>query len=280
MNVANRVSAAYSDLDVTTDPPTVGATTQTTISNHPASAAKYGILERVLAGGTRTSGEADQVRDTYLAEMALPVTDRRFSTSGDSPPSITLEVLGYVHRTQAWVYEDATTGTTQIDIKMPLVIDADPNELFDSTNANLAANAVLCTRYDAENRTGWSVIKSLIAYGGAADERYLWGVYADRRITYVAMPTDIVYHQNLADPLQRITTPEGEPIKPWNVLPGRWVLYPDYMIGFPSPADPRDDSRALFIERLTYTMPTTLQLEGGRVKTMDQLLAKMGLGGI
>jgi len=50
-------------------------------------------------------------------------------------------------------------------------------------------------------------------------QRYVCGIYAGRKCYYNAAPTNTAYYQYLLDPQQRITTPVGAEVKPWDVLP-------------------------------------------------------------
>ena len=56
------------------------------------------------------------------------------------------------------------------------------------------------------------------------------------------------------------------------------MMFTDFLVGKTQPANLRLDQRALFIERVAYSTPWGLQLDGGKVNTIDQKLAQRGLG--
>jgi hypothetical protein len=76
-----------------------------------------------------------------------------------------------------------------------------------------------------------------------------------------------------------VETLQGLEVKPWNVLPGKWLEYTDFLIGGTTPTNFREDSRIEFIEQVTYTMPWGLTHSGNKVGTLNQALAKLGLAG-
>jgi len=121
-------------------------------------------------------------------------------------------------------------------------------------------------------------IKDIVSAGSIAGDRYIFGVYAGRKIVYQAVPTDLEYNQRLSDPAQRITTEGQAAVFPWNVLPGNWMMFTDFLIGSTQPENLRDDQRAMFIERVAYSTPWGLQLDGGKINTIAQKLAQRGLG--
>lgn len=280
LDVANRVSLIYSLLDTTTTPPTIGLRTSTTIANNTDSQDNYGIIEQVLSAGGMITAEANQVRDSYLAEHGLPETSQQFVVGTAAVPSVTIKCLGYYHWFKSWVYQDLVSGTRQLDTKLGDILDADPNGMFSSANADIAANALLVPRYENSERKAWSIIKDLVAHGDANDDRYIFGIYNDFHAVYEEVPTAIEYYIKLTDTKQRIMDDIDTEIKPWDVRVGEWVLFSDFFVGRPLPATLREDPRAMFIESLQFTAPWGLTLNGGKVTTLKQKLSKLGLGGV
>jgi hypothetical protein len=75
LDVGNRISVVYTPiLDATVDPPVVGVRQPTAIAEDSDSQDRYGIVEKVLSGGTCFQADAERYRDTFLAENALPQT--------------------------------------------------------------------------------------------------------------------------------------------------------------------------------------------------------------
>lgn len=145
LDVANRVAVVYREKDTSASPPTLGAQAITTIAENAASQLAFGIFEQIVSGGELDNAvgieEADQLRDTYLAENAWPRTGKAWNAGnlGGGGPSVTLYCLGYVHLLAAYTYEDvAGSGTMITEAKIAGVLDADPNNLFASANADWA----------------------------------------------------------------------------------------------------------------------------------------------
>lgn len=279
LDIGNRVSVNYTQIANTTDarPSTTGQAV-TPIADDPASQLLYGIVERVENGGQLTDADALALRATFLAENAWPAIPEAFSSAA-SEPGVTLECLGHLAKLNTVVFNDATAGFVSVSTKLAAILDADPNLLFSSANADLYLNPLIVPAADEQDRMALAVIQELVALGGAGAARTLWGAYNNRRIAYALAPTTIEYNYALADPGMRITTPPGLLVRPWDVLPGRFCLYTDFLIGATIPGVLRSDPRCQFIEQANFTAPYDLTLDGSRVSTIPQMLAQYGLAG-
>ena len=282
---ANKASVAYSTVDTTTAPPTVGIRALTAIQEHNARQQRYGIIEKVLSAGgcdETNLGEASQIRAMWLADNSRPRTTKRWSNVPAGRTSFTVTVFGYVRLMECYTYEWDTSGNELLEVKLGRVLDADPNNLLLSANASLiSANSVTVRQYDSKQRTGWAVTKDLVARGDLNNDRYVFGVWANRYAVYAIAPDTVGYHVRVADVAQRVETPIGVEVYPWAVLPGKWALFTDFLVARTPPiADPRQDPRALFIEQATYTAPWSLDLQGGRADRTSQMLAQLGLKGV
>ena len=303
MDVANRVSVVYSPLDVTVLPPTTGASATTVIVDDADSKLKYGVLEEILSAGRvidlggAWDDTPEKIRDTYLQENKEPEASKTFSTQRSNDPSVTIELLGYVHFLDKakYNYTDNSLSVTVSDAVVsaepklqailgqyaPASDHADPNSLFDTDNGDVYANRYLVPRYEDENMTAWALIKEMVALGDdGTDARTIFGIYADRYIKYDVIPSALEYQQNLSDSKQAVRTIAGVEIRPWDVLPGKWMLFTDFLIGETIPSELRLDPRAMFIESVDYTAPWGLMLNGNKVATLQQKLAKTALEGI
>ena len=277
MDVGNRVSVAYAPVDTDTSPPTVGATTITTVADNDVSQARYGIIEKVVSAGRLTDDEAEFVRDTYLKESAFPATESELSIGGSEQPSITLECLGYWYWLNNYVYNDTDSGTIQIDERIPEIINADPNSFY-STPVIDTNNSLVIEESD-EDKMAMAHIKELLAIGGASDQRYTLGFYEDRRAYYREIPSTVAYKTALSDQGQRILTYEGALVYPWDVRPAQWIFISDALIGRHTDVDDLyEDPRYMFIESISYSSPWGIRLSGSRVSTFEQIMAKFGLG--
>ena len=240
--------------------------------------------------GETTPADATAIRDTYLAQHRLPATTQVWNTGGGEEPSLTIHCLGYVH----WLFyvynQLVNNGNINADLKIIDILTgtdaatAAPYNLnstwlpFDTTHVDTPAAPAVVPRYEYEDRTAWELIQGLTARGDANQARWLFGIYDNREAWYNIAPTTVEYEIMLSDPAQRIMGPAE--VKPWDVRPGRWAMFTDFLVGQSVPANLEEDPRAMFIESVTYTMPNTVVLNGGTNQELSQIMASFGLGGI
>ena len=278
-DIGNRVTCVYSTVDTSTTEPTIGMREPTTVANDTTSQGRYGIIQKILSVGGATQVTAEQIRDTWLNENKEPETSQSYS-SGGGQTTVSVECAGYNKWLDLYAYNQiASTGTLNVSTAIQNVLAADVNGLFSTDYTRITANTLQTQQYVNDDDTAWAYIKYLVSQGDAADNRYLFGIYAGRRAVYEVQPTDTAYLQRITDNRQDVETPTGQIVKPWDVLPGRWLLYPDFLVGRITPSNKRDDSRYEFIERVTFTAPWSLSHTGSKASTLPQKLAKLGLGG-
>jgi len=277
-DIANRVWSTYAPSDTATTIPTIGVQDTTGSSQDTTSQAKYGIWEYVQSGGSVPLAEVTAMQDTYLAEHANPITSQTLGGQGGSP-NVRIECRGYSQLFNQYYYQNLASGVDDLTNKLIDIIDYDPNGIFSSSNADITANTLSVPTYEDQNRMAWSAIKELLAAGDANDTRHLFGVYANRRIEYAPMSDELAYTERLHDPARRIETPAGVWVKPWEVLPGRWLFLPDFLVGRTPPATKRFDPRYMFIESVTYSEAWGVQMRGGKFDTTKQRMARYGLQG-
>ncbi len=281
LDVANRTNLVYSTVDTSTNPPTVGIRARAGIVEDATSQGAYGVLETYLSSGGATPTEATEARNNYLAERKDPKTTQTVVLGRTAEPVMRVECLGYVHWFTKYVYnQTANSGTADLSTKLRNVIGAQLNTIIDTSYNDITTNTIPVKRYENDDKTAWDLLKSLVALGDTADDRYLFGVYADRMPVYEEAPTDIEYLLRLADPEQRVESAAGERVMPWNVLPGKWLMFSDLLIGRIQSTNLRLDPRAMFIESVNYTVPWGLTMLGGDTDKLSQKLAKLGLAGV
>jgi len=282
MDISNRVSVTYSPiLYATTVPPIEGSETTTTLADDATSQAAYGFLESVVAGGKLlddgTTDDATQLRDVYLEENKDPQTSEDLDFSGGSTATIQLDLLGYRHRFQKWIYQDTTAATVQIDTKIQLVITADPNGLFSTDFSQIATNASLTNRQEDDNRMAWDVLAQEVSLGDTNNDRYTLGVYDNQKSVYAIVPTTVEYQHAITDPALQIEQfGGGNIVQPWDVLPARWLFLVDFLAGRGLTGALRDDPRYLFIESVQFAAPNSLQVSGQKVSRIPQMIARLG----
>ncbi len=289
IEVVNRSLVVYTRIFEDVDPPASGGQWETTIVEDADSQAKYGILEAVFSGGQATLDQADQVNSSYVEDMRNPEKDEDLNIPGASQAAVTVEVLGYFHRLSKYVYESTTNLTEAISSnsgtlgKLQNVLAADPNGIFTVIQADgvLAANAFLVVGHENDNRLALDVIKEMVSIGDVNDARYVFGVYENRVPRYKALPTEYTYKHDIVSVEQEIRTYADDKVVPgYLVRPAFYLYLQNEPTASAGPGFNANDPRALFIEDVTYTWPFGVAINGQRVKTISQKLAKLGLGSL
>lgn len=283
LDVGNRVYLVYSTVDTSVSPPIVGVRAKTDVANDTDSQARWGIQYKVLSTGGVSEDNAPVIRDRFLEERAEPKVTKTGGATGDT--TATVELRGYVHLLN-YPYNQTTTGGT-IDLsatdgtgKMQLVLADDPNGIFSTDYSKMDNNTLQVPAWENKDRLALDLLQALTSRGDATFDRYLFGIYNNRRAEYKEAPTDTAYHERLEDPKGRITTPSGVEVKPWDILPGRWLKYVDFQRGRVQPSNQRLDSRFEFIESVTFIAPYEVTHRGGETDTITQMLATYGLSGV
>lgn len=284
MDGANRVQVDYSTIDNSVSPPILGIPASTTPVDDLSSQAVYGIIQKILSTGGSTAAEAAQVGNTYLAEHAWPPTGRQSTLLGGAAGDLTIEMLGYWAWLSAYVYnQTAATGSVNASAKLQAVLAAQPNAgLFSTDYARITANTVQVSQWEDEDRTAEDVVKSINALGTTTYATTNVGFYNGRQIVYEPAPTSIRYVQRVASN-DLLTDLIGGRVQPWNVMPGEWIFYADFLAGRLPPVTGtaiQRDPRCGLIEVVTLDNRYGLDINGVHVGTLDQMLARQGLAGV
>jgi hypothetical protein len=157
------------------------------------------------------------------------------------------------------------------------VLAADPDSRFSFDYANMDDNTFQVNQYEDDDADAWTVIMDVVNIGDASDNRWIFGIYNDRKAHYTAVPTDIEYRSQLTDESQKIIQGGGE-IFPWSVRAGKWLFMDDFLVGQPQSTTLRKDQRAVFAETVAYTAPWGLKVNGVKVNKLAQILAKQQMG--
>lgn len=279
LDIANRVRLVYSTFLAGGQ----GVRATTDWAEELDSIARFGQWERVLSSGGVSAGEANQIRDTYLAENSSPTTSRQQSYSNDGGDAfrLDLDILGYIHWLQYTYTQTVTTGNGNLSDKLIAILNADPNGIVNTNLSGIQANTLQVPLVENDLPLAIDLVKNLTSRGDANERRYGFGLYANRLVRYGPVSEQIDYMQHLTDPARQVRTPGGQIVKPWNVKPGRWVFFPDFMVGRVQPRTAlRDDPRMAFIENVSYQAPWGVSFNGSKSSRLDQKLARLGLSGI
>ena len=278
LDVTNRDRVVYSTVDTSTDPPSVGMRVPTAWAQNANSQERYGTLEEVLSTSGQMAANAEQMRDTHLADYAEPKHMQTLTFPARSQSTLSIQCFGYIRKMEQYVYnQTAAGGDTNLSTKLAAVLAAHPDNLFGT--GSITANTVQVKRWEKDDNVAWGLVKSLTEIGDASDNRYTFGIYKDRQPIYAQVPTEVEYNHSVFDPEQGIMSRYGGMLKPWNILPGRWLEFADLLTDQRAASSLRENPRMMFIESVTYSMPWNLTLTGGRVDTISQQMARLGLSG-
>jgi len=283
LDIGNRVKVVYSSIDNSVEPPILGTRTATAQADDSASQARYGIIEKILSSGGSTATQAEQNRDTWLAENAWPAVSIDLNLGQGSGQSMTLDCLGYWHMLGAYTYANTgVTGEENLSTKVTNILGGDPNGIFSTDYSRVASNTLQVEKYENDDKTGLELLKGLNALGDSSDRRYVMGVYAGRRVLYTQVTDEVEYLKRITANSDFTDTLQGI-VQPWNVQPGKWVFVPDFLVGRLPPVS-RDslnrDPRTGLIEVSSLRAPRGVRVSGGKVSQLDQALAKQGLAGV
>jgi hypothetical protein len=280
LDVANRVRAIYRTVRYDTRPPIGGQQAETDYADNASSQKRYSILSEDVSVSEADEAQAEGIRDTYLNEYGLPQTGHALSVgSSDSRGvTITLSLLGYYHRLDYKYTQTSTASQVNASDLMKSVLSADPNSIISTYFSLIDDNGVQVGEYEDGSRSAETIIKEIVSVGGTSGQRFLFGIYRDRVAIYDEIPDDIEYFYRSDDASHIILRDDAADIDYWDVLPGRWLSLSGTISTHG--LELRDDANVMFIESVSFSMPNTLSLSGGKVDTFSQKLARLGLGGL
>lgn len=277
--IANQVSITYKILDTSYNPPREGANTISAAVDNTSSQAIYGIWPKVLNGGTTTTVDAEQGRDTYLQLHSFPLVDPPPFSPSDQI-TLNIECLGHVHKLLYPYTQEINSGTTDASQKIEDILAADPNSIISTDYGLISTNTLQVNEFEDKRINAIDLINSVVNLGDSSDNRWTWGVFADKEVQYNITPSDLKYVKHISDPSSIIYDISGSIIRPHEIVPGNWISYQDMFPGR-SPADTLiEDIRASFIESVSFRSPDFVSIEGTRTGTLKQRLNRLGLGSI
>ena len=280
IDVGNKVSIAYQTPSYTIDGVTIGGNQQVTAAvNDLESQERYGIRRKILSGGTASTTEAGQILNTYLSESKEPPLNNTVAIGGQSGNvSIQVDCLGYVELLDYIPQSIAANGTMDLSSKIAVVMGLDPDNIFSTDYSKISSNTTQVSQYWEGDKTALETIRSLVSVGDSNYSRYIWGIYDNLQMRYEAIPTAYEYIHRLSSRDQGVEDLNGNTVLPWNVLPGKFMLVSDFLVGRAIPdSDFRVDPRMMFIESVQYTAPWDVSLSGGKTGTLNQKLERLNL---
>ena len=281
---ANRVSCLYTPQNVDVYPPIAGTETTTIIIEDVLSQHQYGIIEKVISAGKITRTAAEKERDLFLEENKEPPRTSQLSIVPGSAQAatISLDILGYIHWLKVFLYDPLTTGFMTVADKLVAIFAADPNNIFSSNTDLIGDNAFLVPKTDGSGKFAWDIIMGLLNIGHATNDDLMnFGCYENNQIIFEPIPTTVEYNHRLGDNAQRILRVQNNQIiYPWQVKPGNWLEVTDFLVSSQQTSDDlRSNERMKFLESIKYSLPWGIDLSGGKMDKLSQVLSKITYSG-
>lgn len=281
LDIGNKVAVSYTPTDTATNPPTTGTETLTAFTDDTDSQLLYGIIEKILSGNSaKDSTEASDVLTKFLNDPAgpYPATSRDDNLQGSSGPNVQLEIKGYWHWLTTYYYTDTNTGDRARSTKITDLLAAEPNGIFSTNYSQITSNTDTIKRQDLGRETAQTIMLN-VNKTGISNSRSTMGFYAGRVFNYSSVPTTYEYIQRLSD--NKGVVDIGEiTLKPWNVLPARWIFYADMFLDGAIPNSLEQlqrDLRSGFIESVRYDAPYGLSVNGVKLDDLGLFLEKLNL---
>lgn len=285
LEIVNRSKAEYKTINYNTLPPLGGSDEVTGWASDAESIARYGQLETIITLGEMTRSEAEQNRNSFIEENKAPQASPSI-TSRSQEPSISLEILGYIHlleRTHPAVSGD-TGGQDLSEKSEDMLTIGDVWNIFPSYE--IQADATQVRKHEPGGRSAMGLMKSLTAYGSATtSRRKMFGVFQDEvfRMNEIdRVPSYIYSVRGGSRWLYDFNSPTSR-IDPWNILPGKMVYLADWLTGRPYPTQTsmfsvqdrrlRADPRFVIIESVKFNAPFDFDIDGVKQNRPGELAA-------
>lgn len=275
LDISNKVLVRYTEY-------TTGVPGITTYANNIASQKRYGTIVKILAAAQVSATNANNIRDDYIEINRNPAYGVGLTNQpqGDLL-SVTINGLGNYHILSTYVYNNPLETVYTVRQKIIDVLASQPNNLFTNRYANIARNNLSVSRLEDEDRLAVDVIKELVALGSdTSNDRMLFGIYENNTVRYqnpLEHITQTYFLRNYVNN-KYIQNVAGGRVNIASFKPGRWVIVadiPDVMN-----AKFHSNPKFIFAESVNYTAPYGLSITSSNVSTLEQKLAKLGLGGL
>ena len=281
MNIANKVKIVYQTVDYSIVwLPSVRR--EIDYASNALSQSKYHIFEEIVSVNDATESMATAIQGSYLEQMAWPPIEQSVTVSGSSEPSVSVECIGWHHMLKAYYPSDFTTGAINASIKVQNLLTSDVNSIWGAgtDTSDIDENTLQVPQWEEGERTAWDAIKEIAGYGDASGNRWIFGAYENAKPYYSAVGnayTEVTYYYDAADGI--IYDDGGDVVIPNEVRAGRWAKIIN-LVKEPEATSLWRDPSAMFIESARYSSPARLDLSGNRFSTIQQQIARLGVGGL
>lgn len=283
-DIANKVFAIYSGVDTSVYPPVIGVRKRSPTFNDLTSQQIWGIWPEILSLAGVSDANADLLVTMYMKERRQPQRNTSFSFGNDDN-SITIKCMGWYSTLRyPYNYTLNTGGTVAMTTRFQQILNSQPNGNWVATDySNLQTNTTPVVSYQNDDQLALEQIKGYTAMGDESNNRWLFGVYEDRKPFHYPVENQIDYLIYLRDPRQTVLDRNNAQVPAWRIRPGKWAFFADYMPGLGAPeSNLEEDQRAILIESVQFDIrvPIEFQISGGHNSRYEQKSAKLGLRGI
>jgi hypothetical protein len=227
-DMANRVAVAYSYVEPGTS--TVGVRKTTAWADDTASQNEFGVKEYLHSSDGTTDAGAVQLRDTFLADHALPVAARTYAgglgmEAGEITASI--ECIGWI-MTLGWeYYADSSTTNTATSTQISNILSA---AQFINSVAVSTASGISTSRYRKGDETMLTELLALMEMGTTNGKTYQLAIDEARNVRVFETPADttVSYRQRVDG---QVLSTFDEPIDGYRVEAGTWIELKDALPG-------------------------------------------------
>lgn len=265
LDIANKILVKYTDYST-------GVPNVTTYANNTNSQNQYGVLVRILNGGSISATNADKIRDKYLLENSYPRINKSISTGGTL--SFSVNCIGHYHLLGTYNYNNASTSSGNLSTKMQSVVAAQPSSIFSTDYTNIETNTLSVNFNESSDRMAIEIIKELVSLGDdTTDNKSVFGIY-NRIAHYRTIDYNTKYYLDVSSKQQNISSPNGYALKPWEIRPGYFMEFiGDRQFSI-------NNQTTSFIDSIVYTYPYSFQIQSGDSGTLSQQLSKLGISGL
>ncbi len=270
----NRIYYVYASLDTTSNPPKTGEQKTTTVNDTDSQDA-YGIKTF-----THSAGEIDQTAagleaNRLLTEKVEVIEDETVGFGGaGAAPVLDVMLKGYGHMANWANYsQTVSSGEVDADALISAIVAADPNGIVSTDDTNIDSNTLQVEQYQKGDTPGWTLAQRIADRGDGSGNRWVAGIYEERKVFYKAAEAIDSSNNPLAsnvhpalqkhphDPSGRVWTVDGRQLEPWEVRPDRLV----YIVG--GGIAPR------YAEQVVFTAPASLQIRQTPLNPMRSVVS-------
>lgn len=277
MSISNRVSIKFQDIEAPFNLPVGGTYNATAWIQDSGSVLQYGALESVLSAGQTDTTAAASAANTYLDYNSWPIYDRQFTQQGGQQRGIVVNCVGYSRIMERRYYDNpGATGLVDISAKIADIISN--ADFVDSSS--IASNTLQTYDEERELPTLLAAIQNLVSLGDASFNRYVFGMYANRKAIYRAVSSSPIYTVNSRGEL--LYPDNATPVDLANVDPGVRLAYSDIFsnqLPYGTNSLQGVDVNPI-IETVSYTHPGSLSVTTGRTSRLEAIFAAYGLSGL